>query len=43
MLRLIRSHTRDRVQNNNIHERSKVTKVKEKLVQHRLRWFGHIR
>jgi hypothetical protein len=41
MLRWICGHTRrDRVQNDDIHERLGVTPVEEKLVQHRLRWFG---
>jgi hypothetical protein len=43
MLRWICAHTRrDRTQNDDIHERLGVTPVEEKLVQHRLRWFGHI-
>jgi hypothetical protein len=43
MLRWICGHTRrDRVQNDDIRERLGVTPVEEKLVQHRLRWFGHI-
>jgi hypothetical protein len=33
---------RDRVRNDNIRERLWVTPVEEKLMQHRLRWFGHI-
>jgi hypothetical protein len=43
MLRWICSHTRrDRVRNDDIRERLGVAPVEEKLVQHRLRWFGHI-
>jgi hypothetical protein len=43
MLRWICGHTRrDRVQNDDIHERLEVTPVEEKLVQHRFRWFGHM-
>jgi hypothetical protein len=43
MLRWICGNTkRDRVQNDDIRERLGVTLVKKKLVQHRLRWFGHI-
>jgi hypothetical protein len=33
---------RDRVRNDDIRERLGMTPVEEKLVQHRLRWFGHI-
>ena len=36
-------HTRkDRVQNEDIRDRVGVAPIEEKLVQHRLRWFGHI-
>jgi hypothetical protein len=43
MLRYICGHTRkDRVRNDDIRERLGVTLVEEKLVQHRLRWFGHM-
>jgi hypothetical protein len=43
MLRWICGHTRkDRVCNDDLRERLEVALVKEKLVQHRLRWFGHI-
>jgi hypothetical protein len=43
MLRWICGHTRrDRIRNDDIRERLGVTSVEEKLVQHRLRWFGHI-
>jgi hypothetical protein len=44
MLRWICGHTRrDQVQNDDIHERLGVAPVEEKLMQHRLRWFGHIK
>jgi hypothetical protein len=43
MLRWICGHTRkDRVRNNDIRERLGVAPVEEKLVQHHLRWFGHM-
>ena len=43
MLRWICGHTRrDRVQNDDIRDRLGVTPIEEKLVQHRLRWFGHV-
>jgi hypothetical protein len=43
MLRWICGNTRrDRIQNDNIRERLGVAPIEEKLVQHRLRWFGHI-
>jgi hypothetical protein len=43
MLRWICGNTRrDRVWNDDIRERLGVAPVEEKLVQHRLRWFGHI-
>jgi hypothetical protein len=43
MLRWICGHTRrDRVRNNDIYERLGVAPVEEKLMQHRLRWFGHM-
>jgi hypothetical protein len=42
MLRWICGNTRDRVRNDDICERLGVALVEEKLVQHRLRWFGHI-
>jgi hypothetical protein len=43
MLRWICGNTRrDRVRNDDIHERLRMTSVKEKLVQHHFRWFGHI-
>jgi hypothetical protein len=43
MLRWICDHIRrDRIQNDDIHERLGVALVEEKLVQHHLRWFEHI-
>ncbi|ONM02098.1 Retrovirus-related Pol polyprotein LINE-1 [Zea mays] len=43
MLRWICGHTRrDRVRNDDIRERVGVAPIEEKLMQHRLRWFGHI-
>jgi hypothetical protein len=43
MLRWICGHTRrDRARNDDIRERLVVAPVEEKLVQHRLRWFGHM-
>ena len=43
MLRWICGHTRmDRVRNDNIRDRLEIAPIKEKLVQHRLRWFGHV-
>jgi hypothetical protein len=43
MLQWICGNTRrDRVQNDDIRERLGVASVEEKLVQHRLRLFGHI-
>jgi hypothetical protein len=43
MLRWIYGHTRrDRVRNDDKYERLGVAPVEEKLVQHRLRWFGHM-
>ena len=43
MLRWICSHTRiDRVHNDDICDRLEVAPIEEKLVQHRLRWFGHV-
>lgn len=43
MLRWICGHTRkDRVRNDDIRERVGVAPIEEKLVQHRLRWFGHV-
>jgi hypothetical protein len=43
MLRWICGHTRkDRIRNDNIRDKLGVAPIQEKLVQHRLRWFGHI-
>jgi hypothetical protein len=43
MLRWICGNTRrDRARNDDIRERLGVAPVEEKLVQHHLRWFGHI-
>jgi hypothetical protein len=43
MLQWICGHTRrDRVWNGDIRERLGVAPVEEKLMQHRLRWFGHM-
>src|SRR6266542_1300545 len=43
MLRWMCGHTRrDRVRNEDIRDRVGVVPIEEKLVQHRLRWFGYI-
>ena len=43
MLRWFCGHTRrDRVRNEAIRNRVGVAPIKEKLTQHRLRWFGHV-
>ena len=43
MLRWICGHTRrDRVRNDDIRDSLGVAPIKKKLVQHRLRWFGHV-
>ena len=43
MLRWFCGHTRrDRVQNEVIRERVEVASIEEKLIQYRLRWFGHV-
>ena len=43
ILRWICGHTRmDRVRNDDIRDRLGVAPIEEKLVQHRLRWFGHV-
>jgi hypothetical protein len=43
MLRWMCGHTRrDRVRNDDIRDRVGMVLIAEKLVQHRLRWFGHI-
>uniref|UniRef100_M8AWF1 Brefeldin A-inhibited guanine nucleotide-exchange protein 2 n=1 Tax=Aegilops tauschii TaxID=37682 RepID=M8AWF1_AEGTA len=41
MLRWMCGHTR-RIENDDIRDRVGVSPIEEKLVQHRLRWFGHI-
>ena len=44
MLRWICGHTRrDRVRNDDIRDRLGLAPIEEKLVQHWLRWFGHVR
>jgi hypothetical protein len=43
MLRWICGHTRkDRIKNDDIRNKLGVAHIQEKLVQHRLLWFGHI-
>jgi hypothetical protein len=43
MLRWVCGHTRRyRVRNDDIRERVGVAPIEEKLIQHRLRWFGHV-
>jgi hypothetical protein len=43
MLHWIYGHTRrDQVPNDDIRDKLEVAPIKEKLVQHRLRWFGHV-
>jgi hypothetical protein len=43
MLRWIYGHTRlDQERNNDIRDRLGVAPIEEKLIQHRLRWFGHV-
>ncbi|PUZ51420.1 hypothetical protein GQ55_6G184400 [Panicum hallii var. hallii] len=43
MLRGFCGHTRrDRVRNEEIRDRVGVAPIEEKLIQHRLRWFGHV-
>uniref|UniRef100_A0A0A9GK67 Uncharacterized protein n=1 Tax=Arundo donax TaxID=35708 RepID=A0A0A9GK67_ARUDO len=43
ILRWMCGYTRkDRVRNDDIRDRVDVAPIEEKLVQHRLRWFGHI-
>jgi hypothetical protein len=43
MFRWICGHTRkDRIRNDDIRDKLGVTPIQEKLVQHHLRWFGHI-
>jgi hypothetical protein len=41
MLRCI-CMARNQVQNNDTHDRLVVASIEEKLVQRRLRWFGHV-
>jgi hypothetical protein len=43
MLRWICDHTRkDQIRNDDIRDKLGVAPIQKKLVQHRLRWFGHI-
>ena len=43
MLRWSCDHTRrDRIRNDDIRDRLGVAPIEEKIVQHRLRWFGHL-
>ncbi|PVH33351.1 hypothetical protein PAHAL_9G633500 [Panicum hallii] len=43
MLRWFYGHTRrDRVRNEEIRDRVGVAPIEEKVIQHRLRWFGHV-
>ncbi|RCV29437.1 hypothetical protein SETIT_6G013500v2 [Setaria italica] len=43
MLRWICGHTkRDRVRNEDIRDRLGVAPIEEKLIEHRLRWSGHV-
>ena len=43
MLRWLCGHTRrDRVRDEDIRDRVGVAPIEEKLIQHRLRWFGHV-
>jgi hypothetical protein len=43
MLCWIYGHTRRyQVRNDDIRDRLRVAPIKEKLVQHRFRWFGHV-
>lgn len=43
MLHWICGHTRrDRVWNNDIHDRLGIAPIEENLVQHRLKWFGQV-
>jgi hypothetical protein len=43
MLRWFCGHARrDRVWNDDIRDRIEVAPIEKKLIQHRLRWFGHI-
>ena len=38
----LRSYKKGRVRNDDIRDRLGVAPIEEKLVQHRLRWFGHV-
>ena len=38
----LRSYKKDQVRNDDIRDRLGVAPIEEKLVQHRLRWFGHV-
>ena len=43
MLRWMCGHTRkDRIRNDDIRDKVGVAPIEEKIVQHRLRWFGHV-
>jgi hypothetical protein len=43
MLRWICGHTRkDRIRNDDIRDKLGVAPIQENVVQHRLRWYGHI-
>ena len=43
MLRWSCGHTRrDRIRNDDIRDKLGVAPIEEKLIQHRLRWFGHL-
>ncbi|XP_078168493.1 uncharacterized protein LOC144562994 [Carex rostrata] len=43
MLRWSCGHTgRDRIRNDDIRDRFGVAPIEEKIIQHRLRWFGHL-
>jgi hypothetical protein len=43
MLRRCCGHIRrDRIRNDDIRDRVGVAPIEEKLIQHRLRWFGHV-
>jgi hypothetical protein len=43
MLHWICSHTRkDRIRNDDIRDELRITPIQDKLIQHRLRWFGYI-
>jgi hypothetical protein len=43
MLRWICGHTiKNQIRNDDIRDKLRVAPIQEKLIQHRLRWFGHI-